>query len=136
MVKIPDWEIALIRYIQAEMGKPFEWRVRDCNTFAVGCIEAMIGYPLALPDLTYSDARSAFRFAQVHSLRDILVEQLAAYPVSSRFQQRGDIAFALHRGFDCAHVVLGRHCAFPDRRAGVSLGITAELPPDTVYLRF
>lgn len=135
-MKTADWEKRLLAYIQTEMGQPFAWRVRDCNTFAVACLNAMLHHPLLLPALNYDDERSARRFAKQHSLRGIMRHQLNAYTVACGFQARGDIALVKQGGFECAHVVLGRYCVFPHPQAGVSLGRIADLPLEAEFVRF
>ena len=130
---------ALTDYINASLGLPFEWGVRDCVTYAIGAIEAMLGRETDKPEFAYGTREEAIEFAKAWSLETGMVAQLGAYAVPRNFQQPGDIAIVRREGLECAHVVFDRRVYAPlfgDRVRVFSMSRLFEECPDLKVLRF
>lgn len=112
-MKIQNYHQALTNYINASLGLPFEWGVRDCATYAIGAIEAMIGREMDKPEFTYKTQKEALAFTKIWSLEAGLREQLGAYEVPKNFHQAGDIIIVETGGFERAHVVFDRRAYAP-----------------------
>lgn len=112
-MKIQNHHQALTRYINASLGLPFEWGVRDCVTYAIGAIEAMIGQDTQKPDFTYRTQKEALSFSKQWSLEAGMWEQLNAYEVQKNFHQPGDILIARVGGLESVHVVFDRRAYAP-----------------------
>ena len=119
--KLPNWEMRLIRFVNDELGKPFDWGKRDCSTLAVSCLREMVGdLDTPWPPFDYTNEREAVRFAKGKlSFHDFLIERFDARPVKPNFEQRGDFIFGHNGLFDCCHVVLGQKAVSVDPEQGV-----------------
>ena len=137
--RVQNHHLELTRYINATIGLPFVWGERDCVTYAVGAIEAMIGRELDKPPITYTSSEEALVFAESHSLEETMVDQLHAYEVPHRFHQPGDIAIVNRDGFECVHVVFDRRAYAPLLGGVVRMFSVDKLYqecPDVKILRF
>jgi hypothetical protein len=139
MMKIKDHHRALTDYINATLGLPFEWGVRDCVTYAIGALESMIGMEGEKPEFTYRTREDAMEFAKSWRLKDGMIAQLNAYEVPHHFHQPGDIAIVERDGLECAHVVFDRRAYAPllgDRVRPFNMKALYEECPDVKILRF
>ena len=111
--KIQNYHAALTHYINATLGLPFEWGKRDCVTYAIGALEAMIGRQTVKPDFHYENRQEALDFAKNWSLEAGMQEQLNAYEVPQHFQQPGDILIANDESIKRVYVVFDRRAYSP-----------------------
>lgn len=140
-LKLQNWRKALTQYVNNTLGLPFVWGERDCVTYAIGAIEAMIGAEVNKPKFNYDSKRTALVFAQKYKLADGMREQLSAYDVRHGFQQAGDIAIVEKDGFECCHVVMGPSAYAPafienGHVCRFNMAVLLNLHPDTQLLRF
>lgn len=137
--KIQNHHKALTDYINATLGLPFEWAKRDCVTYAIGAIEAMIGREGEKPEFTYATHQQAIEFAKTWSLEQGIIDQLAAYEVPHQFHQPGDIAIVKMDGLECAHVIFDRRAYAPllnDKVRVFSVYKLYQECPDIKIMRF
>jgi hypothetical protein len=111
--KIQNYHRALTDYINASLGKPFQWGTLDCAIFAIGAIEAMIGDKVEKPDFNYCTLEEALEFAKTWSLEAGMRDQLNAYDVTCKFHQPGDILIINDNGLERAYVVFDRRTYSP-----------------------
>ena len=112
-MKAHNYHRALTDYINANLGKPFEWGKLDCVTFAIGAIEAMIGREVDKPEFSYATPKEALRFSKNWSLEAGMIEQLGAYEVPFRFHQPGDILMTVEDGIPRTYLVFDRRVYSP-----------------------
>lgn len=106
-----DAETRLMAYINAQQGKPFEWGVHDCATFALGCLDAQIETPMTLPEFTYRCEAGAIAFNERHPMIEGLKARGATVVPDANYRQIGDVAVFMERNRPCCHVLLGDLCA-------------------------
>ena len=138
MNKIQNFHLALIDYLNKTKGLPFVWGERDCVTFAIGAIEAMIGREVKKPPLTYETRREARAFNTQFSLALGMKDQLDAYEVIPAFHQPGDIAIVLKDGLEHCHVIGGKQAYAPqpmDVVRAFDMRILSSMP-DLLIMRF
>jgi hypothetical protein len=138
-MKTQNYHRALTDYINASLKLPFEWGKRDCVTYAIGAIEAMIGKEVEKPEFAYTTEEEALEFSKSWSLQEGMIAQLSAYEVPHKFHQPGDIAIVRRDGFECCHVVFDRRAYAPlldDVVRAFSVHKLYEECPDAKILRF
>lgn len=138
-MKTKNYHQALTDYINASIGLPFEWGTRDCATYVIGALEAMIGHEVEKPKFAYRNHKEALGFARHWSLEKEMKRQLNAYGVRRNFHQTGDIILVERGGFECAHVVFDRRAYAPllnDRVQVFDVARLYEACPDFKLLRF
>ena len=107
-IKLPDWEVKLVKFITDSLYMPFEWGKMDCTTFAVDCIAQVTDKPLTLPDFTYTNREEAILFSQKNDLYVEMLKQLNAYEVPTKFQAVGDIILIWETNdYPCVHICIG-----------------------------
>jgi hypothetical protein len=139
MLKIQNHHHALTQYINASLGLPFQWGERDCATYGIGAIEAMLGQEVNKPDFSYANEAEALEFAKTWTLEAGMLGQLKAYEIQRNFHQPGDIAIVRRDGFECVHVVFDRRAYAPlldDTVRAFSMTKLYEECPDLKILRF
>lgn len=118
-MKRNNWLVELTKHINSQLGQPFTWGVCDCTTFALECVEVMIGRGLVKPEFTYRTQDEALAFAELHRVEDALVEQCNAYRVPPHTAKAGDLLIVPEYGFECTHVCVGRRAVVPIPNHGV-----------------
>lgn len=105
--KKSDWENPLIDYVNAEMGKAFEWGKTDCTTLALGALKAMCG-DFDHEPLTYTTRLEAMEFMSTikYSLYDFMRLKFDVSIPDIFYWQKGDLIFIPQAPFECIHVVL------------------------------
>lgn len=137
MQKRDNWLVHLTKFINGQLGQPFEWGVRDCTTFALECVEVMLGRGLVKPEMTYCTQDEALAFAELHRVETGLVEQCGAYRVPPETAKAGDLLIVPEYGFECTHVCVGRRAVVPVPNHGVRampVGLIVQ-HPDCYVLR-
>jgi len=90
--RVPRWEIALAKWVEASMGRPFQWGRFDCGLMAADAIEAITGIKVA-DDLQYETEEGAKAIVgeDFSSLQELCDERVGVEirPTSAR---KGDIA--------------------------------------------
>jgi len=137
MVKIRNWQRALVDYINHHRFTPFSWGEHDCVTFARGAIRAMTGTPLNLPDFTYRTKREALVAQKTWVPSRILKDQLNAREVPLVFAQSGDILIQAE-DYERCFVVYGKkaYAPAPDCSELQSYPLSVLTEPTPQLLRF
>ena len=108
--RLPDWEMRLSNFMQANERRAFEWGQWDCILFACAAAEAITGEDRAAQYRgRYSDnegARAALRELGKGTLLRTVDSQFARKPVGNA--QRGDLVWR----DGCVGVCLGDKAAF------------------------
>ncbi len=116
-MRLPDWDVRLIKYIDTVAGKPFGWeclnRVHDCTRFASGGVEAETGEdPMQEFRGKYDDkitAARALREIGQGTLYRTMVEKFGDICVNGR---RGDVAFTQFPEGKAVGICLGNESVF------------------------
>ncbi len=111
-------EIALVRFIEESLGRPFAWGVCDCNTFALEAMDAAYGLDLAAKIRgQYGTLLTAFRFRRNSPWKTFhaLLEEQGFCEIPKGLQQTGDLLICEDPKWEMVHVCLGDRAvsAFP-----------------------
>lgn len=111
-MKIENWEIKLIDYIEATKLKKFKWGVNDCCSFVAGAVKAMTGVDF------YKDYKGKYNDEEtaMKALYDVSGYKTIAGMLNNKFEakqinlaQRGDIVMNDQRAIG---ICLGSTSAF------------------------
>ena len=132
--KLLNWPLALHKYVASVRETPFEWGKFDCVLFAVSCVEAMTGKPIAKPELTYTDEAGAKALAAEVSLIAELKSQLGALEVPFKMMQQGDLIIYKEDGLEKTNVCLGSTVAVAWPNKGVVLMPLSRCPQENAIV--
>jgi hypothetical protein len=106
-----EQEIALMRFVQDSIGRPFAWGRCDCNVYALEAIDATHGTDLAsLISGRYSTGLGAIRYRKRcpwGSFIGLLAEH-GFVEAKKGFEQTGDLLVIPDPRWEMVHVYLGR----------------------------
>lgn len=94
MDRLPDWEPALVAWLEACERLPFQWGVHDCCSFAAGAVRAQTGADFYEPFAGgYTTELGSQRALKRRGFADLFGPFTAALgdPVAPLLLQRGDI---------------------------------------------
>ena len=89
MTRLPDWEIRLRRFLEANRGRPFRWGSWDCCMFAAAAVREITGVDLAAAYRgRYQTMIGAFRLTGGSTLK--LAEAVASANGLERYSTAGE----------------------------------------------
>jgi hypothetical protein len=122
--RLPDWEVRLMDFAKAEVGRPFEWGETNCVSLGFRALDAQCGTGLHAKYRHFmSSEQRAMAFVAKHGLSG-LVERVAAMgfvEIPKNFEQVGDVQFCEIPGNIGASVILGRQRLSSTADGGVQL---------------
>jgi len=134
-------EIALVRFVEENLRRPFVWGRRDCNTFVLEALDAACAGTSHLAAKIigqYSTALGAMRYrlrSPWGSLYNLL-RDAGCIEIQAGYQQIGDIVIVPDRRWEQAHICLGATVASVDFALGVHIYPIAQLQRPYSVWRF
>jgi len=107
---MPDWDVRLFAYIEANSARPFVWGEFDCALFACNCVREMTGFDMAAEFRgKYKSARGALRIIKPYKSLMGLANAMFSVRHSLEkvpwpFAQRGDVVILAAPWLDCPAV--------------------------------
>lgn len=117
-LKLPDWKIRLIKYIQSCDGIDFSWTHHSCVTFVAGAVSAMTGidyWEKEIAEVKKIKTRSgALKYMTKYGGSITGTFDKAFAGIADRIESfgHGDIVVAINDGTYISGVCTGRLCAF------------------------
>jgi|GEM_PF-2045301 len=129
-------EIRLLRFVDSQRGKPFQWGFRDCNTLGLHILDMLTGAQYAQKVRgRYGTEIGAIRFFKKCGLdwiRD-LPEKFGATRIKPGFERAGDFLIVQTLRWQACHVCLGESAVTVTPERGVEIVPLSVLDPYRVF---
>jgi len=138
----PDKEIALHKYVEEQIGKPFEFGINDCPLFVAGAIDTIKGTSLREKYTgLWKDQKSAWKYARKNGDISEQLKEIGYNRVELSHIQTGDIIvmeqrLAHEKKWRSVAVCLGKKVAIVRDDIGVELIDIFKVPNITEVLRW
>lgn len=135
-------ELKLIKYIESQIGIPFEFGKQDCPLFVLGAIDAMHGTNLRQKYTgLWHDQKSAWKYGRKHGGLSENFKKIGYRSVEFAFIQTGDIIImeqklAHERKWHSAAVFMGSKVAVVADVKGVEIISLNKVPNACETLRW
>lgn len=129
-----DKELKLIKYVESQIGVPFEYGKNDCPLFVCGAIDVMYSTQLRKKYTgLWHDKKSAWKYGRKYGSLSKTLRGLGCKPVEFPFIKTGDIIImeqrlAHEKKWHSAAVFTGSKVAIVTNVKGVEIITLAELP--------
>lgn len=137
MLRVRDWDVALVQFASTMQGKPFKYGTTDCAYVVRGALKAMYGKDLLRGMGSYRTLRDARKLAKsVGSVPAYLKEHLGCKRIRRNFTQAGDIVVLPgDERLPSLAVVVGGKLMVSVVDTGVQIVPLPRWPKGTVILR-
>ncbi|MDY7001093.1 MAG: hypothetical protein SVS15_04845 [Thermodesulfobacteriota bacterium] len=128
-------EIRLLRFVDSQRGRPFQWGFRDCNTLALHILDMLTGVRYAQKVCgRYKTELGAARFFQGFGLDwpGVLRKQ-GAVEVKPGFERLGDFLIVDMKKWQACHVCLGERAVTVTLKRGVEIVPLAALEKYRIF---